>query len=54
MSDTVNTIREFEKAWEEVRACAGLIKSGRARIVKVTREDGSVYHYTKEKKGAGA
>lgn len=34
-------------AWEEVRLCATLLREGKARIVIVTRADGSTYRYTK-------
>lgn len=38
---------DIRRAWDEVRVCATLIRKGQARIVKVTKEDGSVHRYTK-------
>lgn len=47
----VNKIPEdFRLAWEEIMTCAALLRQGKARIVTVTRKDGSTYRYTKLKK----
>lgn len=40
---------EFIKAWNEVRECAALIRSGRGKIVSVKRPDGSTYRYTRRR-----
>jgi hypothetical protein len=38
---------DIRKGWEEARVCAILIKQGRARIVVITKADGTKCRFTK-------
>lgn len=43
----VKVLEEIRKGWEEARLCANLIRKGNAKIMVVTRRDGTTYRYTK-------
>ncbi len=45
----VKVPEDLRAAWEETRICGKLLREGKARIMMVTRKDGSVYRYTKPK-----
>jgi exonuclease VII small subunit len=40
-------MKNWKKEWEEIQLCGELLRRGRAKIVVVTRKDGSRYRYTK-------
>lgn len=45
--ESVKLPEPLERAWKEVMVCATLIRQGQARIMCVTRKDGSICRYTK-------
>ncbi|MCD7812114.1 MAG: hypothetical protein LUG91_09770 [Ruminococcus sp.] len=48
MSDkTVKIPEDIQRAWDDARICATLIREGKARIEVRTRKDGSTCRYTK-------
>lgn len=41
----------FRPEWNKIRRCSQLLREGKAKIVKVTRIDGTTRNYTELKKG---
>ena len=44
-------VEVFRTEWNKIRRCALLLREGKAKIVKVTRIDGTTRNYTELKKG---